>query len=99
MFQLTRGSSGTFSIAFTDQDGAPVVPASVSVRVYDVITGTTIRTENPTPASTMSFQVLPSDTELVGTKNTRESKRYEITATYGAQSVMVTSATLVVVPP
>jgi len=99
MFQLTRGSSGTFTIAFTDQDGAPVVPASVTVEVVDIISGTTIRTESPTPASTMEFAVLPADTALVGAVDTRESKRYIITATYGAAAVMVTSATLVVVPP
>lgn len=99
MFQLTRGSSGTFTIAFTDQDGAPVVPASVTVVVKDIISNTTIRTETPTPASTIEFAVLPTDTSLVGSVNTRESKRYVITATYGDNSVMVTSATLVVVPP
>lgn len=84
MDEVNEGSTAYLEVTFKDATGAQFAPASVSYRIDDVITATSIRADTPvTPAPSITITLEPADNAVVNASIKSEVHRVTITAPFG----------------
>lgn len=88
MDEVTERSSWITTVAFTDEDGEAVVPASASYRVDDVGSGTEVRDDtdiSPLAAST-DVILTAADTSILDETHPYETRRVTVSWTFPTAS-------------
>lgn len=81
---INEGSSGTLSIEFLDEAGAPAVPSSISYRIDCATNDVAIRADTAiAPASSIDLALTPDDTRIVAQSHRVERRRVTLVATFG----------------
>lgn len=84
MEEVNEKSTKYLSLAFKDEAGAPVAPASIAYRVDCLTTGAAIRASTPvSPAASITIELTPTDNTIQNAANILELRRVTVTATYG----------------
>jgi len=88
---IDAGSIAYLTTTFLDMDDAAQAPASVTVEVIDGETGTVIReaTAETPVASSMVFEITPTENSMLDATKRRERRRIIVRATFGADDAFV----------
>lgn len=84
MDQVNERGTWVTTVAFTDEDGNAVVPASASYRIDDVGSDTEVRGDTAISALASSVEILwtAADTSILDETKPYETRRMTVTWTY-----------------
>jgi hypothetical protein len=90
LMSVYAGGSSDLRTAYTDKDGAPAAPSSLSYRIINPVTGDEVRASTVVaqPAATVDLPLIPADHALA-TDATQERRRVIVTASYGVDDVLI----------
>jgi hypothetical protein len=82
---INEGTSARVSVEWTDFDGAPATPTSVTYRIDCLTTGQAVRASTPaTPAATTVIDLTSDDNAIRDQANASERRIVTVVATYGS---------------
>lgn len=83
MFTVNEGSTCYLKVDFYDESGKALSPSSVSYRIDDLETGTSIlASTSVAPASSITITISPSDNAMVNSGLSTETHRITVQAPF-----------------
>lgn len=87
MQSVNEGTSATLTMAFTDEDGSSITPSSATYTLFDKFSGEIVRSGAISPLSeSVDFQITPSDTAIMNSRNRYEIRTVEVTFLYDGKT-------------
>lgn len=83
--EINERSTGWLRVSFFDATGAAVAPDSVTYRIDDYPSGTSIRAETSlTPFSSVEIRLTPDDMRIFDSSRESEEREVTVRASFGA---------------
>lgn len=89
MDQIAERSTGYLTVTPLNKSGDPEAPASLSYRIDDVQSGTSIRGDTAiAAASSVEIALTPDDNQILDPTHANERRLVTVTATYGVSDAV-----------
>lgn len=94
MDSVNEGTSHFVTAAFADENGDPVVPTAITVRIDDEVSGDAVREPAAVApaAATVEIEITPAEKAVLDSRRAQEVRVVTVAAAYGAGSTKQVTA-------
>ena len=95
---FTEGQTGFIPLEFTDEEGASIIPSSLTCTIHDLVSGEVLMEEVLSPEEAgITIEITPSANRIVNPERKREVHVLTVIGAYGAGKMTTAEYRFVVV--